>query len=63
MCQELERSVQEAARREASLEEQSARTEARLREKLEEAETRATAALQDDSRRREKVPLTIFLTA
>ncbi|XP_068623643.1 citron rho-interacting kinase-like [Battus philenor] len=53
--QELERGVEEAARREAALEEQCSRTEARLRERLEEAEARAVAALHDDSRRREKV--------
>ncbi|CAH2052087.1 unnamed protein product, partial [Iphiclides podalirius] len=53
--QELERGVEEAARREAALEEQSSRTEARLRERLDEAEARAAAALHDDSRRREKV--------
>lgn len=60
MCllQELERGVEEAARREAALEEQCSRTEARLRERLDEAEARATSALHDDSRRREKV---IFL--
>ncbi|XP_060806753.1 citron rho-interacting kinase [Amyelois transitella] len=53
--QELERSVEEAARRESALEEQCARTEARLRERLDDAEARAAAALQDDGRHREKV--------
>ncbi|CAK1590353.1 unnamed protein product [Parnassius mnemosyne] len=53
--QELERGVEEAARREAALEEQCARTEARLRERLEEAEARASAVLHDDSHLREKV--------
>ncbi|CAG5044216.1 unnamed protein product [Parnassius apollo] len=53
--QELERGVEEAARREAALEEQCARTEARLRERLDEAEARAAAALHHDSHLREKV--------
>lgn len=52
---ELERAIEEAARREAALEEQSARTEARLNERLEAAGTVATNALQDDARHREKV--------
>ncbi|XP_045771083.1 citron rho-interacting kinase isoform X5 [Maniola jurtina] len=53
--QELEKGVNEAAQREAALEEQSARTEARLQQRLEAAEARAAAALRDDARHREKV--------
>ncbi|XP_047999618.1 LOW QUALITY PROTEIN: citron rho-interacting kinase [Leguminivora glycinivorella] len=53
--QELQRSIQEAATREAALEEQCSRTEARFNERLDAAEARAAAALQDDARHREKV--------
>ncbi|XP_063368778.1 citron rho-interacting kinase [Cydia amplana] len=53
--QELQRSIQEAAAREAALEEQCSRTEARFNERLDAAEARAAAALQDDARHREKV--------
>ncbi|CAH2259548.1 jg24268 [Pararge aegeria aegeria] len=53
--QELEKGINEAAQREAVLEEQSARTEARLQQRCEAAEARASAALHDDGRHREKV--------
>ncbi|XP_061723003.1 citron rho-interacting kinase-like [Cydia pomonella] len=53
--QELQRSIQEAASREAALEEQCSRTEARFNERLDAAEARAAVALQDDARHREKV--------
>ncbi|XP_053617413.1 citron rho-interacting kinase-like isoform X2 [Plodia interpunctella] len=53
--QELERSIEEAARRETSLEEQCARTEARLLRRLDDAQAQAAAALQDHDRHREKV--------
>ncbi|KAM3964004.1 LOW QUALITY PROTEIN: uncharacterized protein ACR2FA_002045 [Aphomia sociella] len=53
--QELQRGTDEFTKREAALEEQCARTEARLHERLEAAEARAAAALQDDTRHREKV--------
>lgn len=53
--QELEKGINEAAQREAALEEQSARTEARLQQRIEAAEQRATAASHDDARHRQKV--------
>ncbi|KAG6446840.1 citron rho-interacting kinase isoform X2 [Manduca sexta] len=53
--QELERGVEESARREAALEEQGARTESRLHDRLTAAEARAADALHEDARHREKV--------